>query len=85
MASQPKKGYIYFYIALLILILAAVLIFLFIKVPGFWLIFSDQQRIRNFVSSFGVKAPLILVAIQILQIIFAPIPGHFIGFTAGYL
>lgn len=84
MANQ-RNTKIYFYIALIVLILAIALILLFTKAPGFWLIFSDQQKIRNFISSFGVKAPMILIALQVLQIIFAPIPGHFIGFSAGYL
>jgi uncharacterized membrane protein YdjX (TVP38/TMEM64 family) len=85
--KPPKKKRIiaYCYIGFIIIILTLTLIFLFRRFPNLWAIFADQQKIRAFISGYGVRAPMILVGLQVLQIIFAPIPGHLIAFTSGYL
>jgi uncharacterized membrane protein YdjX (TVP38/TMEM64 family) len=41
--------------------------------------------LRTWVLSFGVLAPLVYTAIFMLQIIVAPLPGHFMGVMGGYL
>jgi uncharacterized membrane protein YdjX (TVP38/TMEM64 family) len=41
--------------------------------------------VRDFIASFGLGAPLIFMGIQILQVIFAPVPGEATGFIGGYL
>ncbi len=46
---------------------------------------TDRDRVTNYVRSFGHSAPLVFMAIQILQVIFAPIPGEATGFIGGYL
>lgn len=46
---------------------------------------TDRDRVTNYVRSFGHAAPLVFIAIQILQVIFAPIPGEATGFIGGYL
>lgn len=46
---------------------------------------SDREKIRDFIVSFGVAAPLVFMGIQVLQVIFAPIPGEATGFIGGYL
>ncbi len=46
---------------------------------------ADRQRVREFIASFGMGAPLVFMGIQILQVIFAPIPGEATGFIGGYL
>lgn len=50
-----------------------------------WPVFSDRERCRAFVSTFGMAAPLAFMGIQILQVIFAPIPGEATGIIGGYL
>lgn len=75
----------YLYIGFIIIVLVLTLFFLFRRFPNLWDIFTDQQKIRSFVAGYGVRAPFYLLAVQVLQIIFAPIPGHFIAFTSGYL
>ncbi len=50
-----------------------------------WKVLGDRERVEKFVSSFGVMAPLIFMAVQILQVILAPIPGEATGFVGGYL
>ena len=40
---------------------------------------------RGFIMSFGAGAPAVFMGIQILQVIFAPVPGEATGFVGGYL
>jgi uncharacterized membrane protein YdjX (TVP38/TMEM64 family) len=51
----------------------------------FYQLISNRESIRNFVGSFGSGAPFIFMGIQILQVIFAPVPGEATGFIGGYL
>jgi uncharacterized membrane protein YdjX (TVP38/TMEM64 family) len=46
---------------------------------------ADRQRMEAVVKAFGPGAPLAFMAIQILQVLFAPIPGEATGFMGGYL
>ncbi len=46
---------------------------------------SDREAIQAFISSFGLGAPFVFMGIQILQVIFAPVPGEATGFIGGYL
>ena len=55
------------------------------KIVGYYRLFSDREQIRQFISSFGSSAPPIFILIQILQVLFAPIPGEATGFIGGYL
>jgi uncharacterized membrane protein YdjX (TVP38/TMEM64 family) len=45
---------------------------------------SDVQRVRCFVASFGVWAPLALIGLEITQVIL-PIPGGVIDLASGYM
>jgi len=47
--------------------------------------FSNKARVSIFIASFGPFAPLAFIGLQILQVLFAPIPGEFTGFIGGYL
>ncbi|MEJ2656327.1 MAG: VTT domain-containing protein, partial [Desulfobacterales bacterium] len=55
------------------------------KADYFYHLFSDRDQIRAFVASFGRGAPIIFIIIQILQVVFAPIPGEATGFIGGFL
>ncbi len=59
--------------------------FLWEKTVYYYHLFSDREQIKSFVASFGPWAPLIFILIQILQVIFAPIPGEATGFIGGFL
>ena len=48
-------------------------------------IFTDRDKIKALVGSFGAAAPAVFILIQILQVILAPIPGEATGFIGGYL
>lgn len=48
-------------------------------------IFTDREKIKALVASFGAAAPAAFILVQILQVIFAPVPGEATGFIGGYL
>lgn len=46
---------------------------------------QDPEALRAYVAGLGWRGPLALIAINILQIVVAPIPGYGLYFAAGYL
>ena len=50
-----------------------------------WRFFSDRDKVAAFIDSFGVAAPAVFLALQTLQVIFAPIPGEASGFIGGFV
>jgi len=59
--------------------------FLAETIARYYTLFTDRGAVKNFITSFGMAAPLVFMAIQVLQVIFAPIPGEVTGFIGGYL
>jgi uncharacterized membrane protein YdjX (TVP38/TMEM64 family) len=51
-----------------------------------WLrLLADAPALRALVAGYGMWAPAVFVALQALQVVFAPIPGQVLAVTAGYL
>ena len=48
-------------------------------------LFSDREEAVKRITSFDPYDEIIFIALQILQVIFAPIPGEASGFIGGYL
>lgn len=69
-------------IILLTFIAAAVVFVLHFDLYTF---FVNRLEIIKFVSSFGPLSVVIFIALQILQVLIAPIPGEVTGFIGGYL
>lgn len=46
---------------------------------------SNREKVEQFVASFGNGAPVVFMAIQVAQVILAPIPGEATGFIGGFL
>jgi uncharacterized membrane protein YdjX (TVP38/TMEM64 family) len=46
---------------------------------------TDREAIKIFLESYGRLAPPLFICIQVLQVLFAPIPGEATGFIGGYL
>ncbi len=55
------------------------------KITHYYLLFTNKDQIETFITSFGSGAPLVFILIQILQVLFAPIPGEATGFIGGYI
>jgi uncharacterized membrane protein YdjX (TVP38/TMEM64 family) len=51
----------------------------------FYQVLTDREKAQTFISTFGIGAPIAFMVIQVLQVIFAPIPGEATGFIGGYL
>lgn len=52
----------------------------------FYRFLVDRDKVAAFIDSFGPVAPIALIAIQFLQVLFAPLPGEATGgFIGGYL
>ncbi len=46
---------------------------------------TERKQFADYVASYGTTAPLAFMGIQILQVVFAPIPGELTGFVGGFL
>ena len=46
---------------------------------------AQSDTLRAEILSYGTNAPLFFVAVQIFQVVFAPIPGEASGLVGGYL
>lgn len=47
--------------------------------------FRDQERVRAWLTGFGVLAPVISIGLNVAQVLLAPVPGQVIGLANGYL
>jgi uncharacterized membrane protein YdjX (TVP38/TMEM64 family) len=52
---------------------------------AFYTLISDKESIKTLILSYGKAAPLVFIGMQILQVMFAPIPGEATGFIGGFL
>jgi uncharacterized membrane protein YdjX (TVP38/TMEM64 family) len=52
---------------------------------GLYLFLTDKEGLREFVNARETAAPLVFMGIQVLQVIFAPVPGEISGFVGGYI
>jgi len=50
-----------------------------------YVFFSDREQAARLITSYDPYDEIIFIALQILQVIFAPIPGEASGFIGGYL
>jgi uncharacterized membrane protein YdjX (TVP38/TMEM64 family) len=89
MAEQTTRLFIKILIGLIAgVILVWVILFhesIWQSLSYFYHLLADRDRIRDFIASFGWGAPLVFMGIQLLQVIFAPVPGEATGFIGGYL
>jgi uncharacterized membrane protein YdjX (TVP38/TMEM64 family) len=46
---------------------------------------ADRDQVEQFIAAFGNMAPVAFMALQVLQVILAPVPGEATGFIGGYL
>lgn len=48
-------------------------------------LFGDQERLEALVAGLGPAGPLAIIALQVIQVVAGPVPGHFVGLASGYL
>ncbi|MCL4500787.1 MAG: TVP38/TMEM64 family protein [Deltaproteobacteria bacterium] len=51
----------------------------------FYFLMDDKEKVTAFLKKAGPAAPLTFMVTQVLQVVFAPIPGEATGFIGGYL
>lgn len=51
----------------------------------FYDILHNKHQLKRFIFSYGIYSPIIYMLIQVIQVVFAPIPGGAIEFLGGYL
>jgi uncharacterized membrane protein YdjX (TVP38/TMEM64 family) len=78
MNNRPNLKFILLFLLILV---GTYLFFRF----DFHIIFADKEKLINFINSFHPYDELALIALQVLQVVFAPIPGEVTGFIGGYL
>jgi uncharacterized membrane protein YdjX (TVP38/TMEM64 family) len=70
----------------IILFLALILLSIFLVVKfNLYTFFTNRDELANYIKSFGPLSVLIFVALQVAQVLVAPIPGEISGFIGGYL
>jgi uncharacterized membrane protein YdjX (TVP38/TMEM64 family) len=69
-------------ISIAVVLLLAVCVTLFVS---HWLRSFSQEDFRDYVRSFGVLAPVLMLGLQILQVFIALIPGELVESAAGYV
>mgnify|MGYP003808162843 FL=1 len=47
--------------------------------------FTNRNKAIDFINSFGPLSVLVFIGLQILQVLFAPVPGEVTGFIGGYI
>jgi uncharacterized membrane protein YdjX (TVP38/TMEM64 family) len=50
-----------------------------------WSVFSSPEKLKNWVASWGLMAPLVFIGIQIVQVVIFIIPGEVPQIAGGYL
>ncbi|PIP40719.1 MAG: TVP38/TMEM64 family protein [Desulfobacterales bacterium CG23_combo_of_CG06-09_8_20_14_all_51_8] len=51
----------------------------------FYDLLTDREGVKAFILAQGAAAPLAFIGFQVLQVMFAPVPGEISGFLGGYL
>lgn len=68
--------------SLLIVLFFAVL---FLMISHYTDIFIDPDSMSEFLEQIGPYSPFIFIILQVIQVIFAPLPGQVAGLAGGYL
>lgn len=89
--ANPKHFIRNHWISMAVLALGVLLLcFIFrepltLQLKALYRLVSDRDQFSALVSSSGIFAPVVFIALQVLQVIFAPVPGEATGFIGGYI
>lgn len=72
-------------IILVIIVAACIILYYIGKSCGWFAFFESKEQIQQYVSSFGVLAPLAFFLLQFFQVIVSPIPGNVTTIAGGLL
>ncbi len=80
---KSRKDAVRFCLVLLLVLL--VMVVLYLAVGLFTDVLTSPASMKRILLDLGPWSPLVFILIQILQVIFAPIPGQAAGFVSGYV
>ncbi len=71
----------------MLLFLCAVLVCIIFRnrLADLYFILTDREGIKEFIAACGAGAPFVFIGFQVLQVMFAPVPGEISSFVGGYL
>lgn len=76
------KKYKYELVLVFIFLILAVI---FVSLRNEFGVLSNQERFEQWVKSFGIFAPLAVIAAIILEVVIAPLPGFIPAISAGFI
>jgi len=79
-SSRSRRRFI---VHLFTLVLAFVVATVLIRRHAAFL--TDTQALRELIRGYGIWAPVVLILLQTVQVVAAPIPGQVLAIVAGYL
>lgn len=74
------KKYSNLIIFIILLIIIGILVYFWQDIAG---IFESQEKISEWIKSFGTLGPLVFITLQSLQVMIAPLPGVALSALAG--
>jgi len=81
-SAKNKRRLDIFYFTVFIVFISLLFAIFFYYFKEF---FPDIDKLKNFILSFGLFAPIIFIILQIGQVLLAPIPGQLTGLLGGFL
>ena len=81
--TRLKKIFTPKVIVVLLLIIVAIVTIVALWGQQLFELFSDQERMKEIISSAGPWAPLVFILLQTAQVVLAPIPGNVTGIVGG--
>lgn len=80
-ASERARRQFLIHLVLLAVVVGGILVL----VRPYLSFLTDAPAVRAYVRGFGALAPIVLITLQALQVILAPVPGQVLAAVAGYL
>ena len=84
MADENRKGVWVRILVLMILLAALIYAGIRFAVP-LTRFFSDTERFSHYILSFGTWGILVFIAVQVIQVVIAPIPGELTQVAGGFI
>ncbi|WP_267643358.1 TVP38/TMEM64 family protein [Haloarchaeobius amylolyticus] len=67
------------------LVVAVLFVAATILVQRYLSFLTEPEALREFIRGYGILAPVVLVLLQAVQVVAAPVPGQVLAIVAGYL
>ncbi len=68
-----------------VILVSAIILLTFLFWKPLLTLFSNVDKLKGFILSFGILSPLIFILLVITQVLLAPVPGQAAGFASGYI